>query len=449
MTRAVRRTLSEKVLLILLVVFTVMSFFPAVPATVPGKFKVAGAIIAIAWAVAVYRAKLPVIWREHAFIAAAVLGLGLWTAASTLWATDRPTALGAAGRMAIGIALLVIVFTVARDRLAVRALIFSYVVGGVLTIAYGVIFKPGPPIAGVIFDPTRLYGGMGEPNDLGAVLLPAIALSLFGLPFVRNVIGRVALALCVVALVVGLMLSQSRGALVAAAVMLVVGVLLAGKLRVWIGTLCAVTIAVGVGYYFLFASEAIHARVNSLLRLNAYGGLSDGSGRKELWKAALGLVKEHPILGVGARNYRTVTGESLVVHNTYLEILAELGVIGLVLFLGVVIAAIVVAGRGIRAALVAKDVDGEFQARGAVVGIAGLLTAYVFISGEFQPQLWWLLGLALACGGREPAEDPPESTQASAESTEAPSASAAGTVDPESLTEEGAGTVREPGTHRK
>ncbi len=374
----------------------------------PGKLKVAGAVIAIAWVIAVLRADKPaVIWREHPWIAGAALGLSLWTLASALWAPDRATALSAAGRMAIGVALMIIVFTVARDRDSARWLIVAYIAGGVLTVLYGVIFKPGQAVEGV-FDPTRLYGGMGEPNDLGAVLLPAIALGLFSLPFVRNIVGRLALAAAVVVLAAGLLLSQSRGALVAAVVMLVAGVCLAGRLRAWIGALCCVMIAAGVGYYFSFASDATHARVNSLLRIDAYGGLSDGSGRKELWKAAIELIRDHPVLGVGARNFRTVTGESMIVHNTYLEILAGLGAVGMLLFLSVIAGAIVMALRGIRNGMATRDIEGEFQARGALVGIVGLLSSYVFISGEFQPQFLWLLGLAVACGGprlREPSDE--------------------------------------------
>jgi O-antigen ligase len=217
-------------------------------------------------------------------------------------------------------------------------------------------------------------------------------------------------------LVVGLLLSQSRGGVVAAVVMLIAGVCLAGRLRVWIGALCAVMIAVGVGYYVLFASEAIHARVNSLLRINAYGGLSDGSGRKDLWKVAVELIADHPILGVGARNYRSVTGESQIVHNTYLEIQAGLGALGMLLFLAVIVGAIVMSLRGIRYAVATNDVEGEFRARGVLVGIVGLLSSYVFISGEFQPQLWWLLGLAVACGGPPLREPSQESSSNSADS---------------------------------
>lgn len=396
-----RRTRSEATLLVLTVMFTVLMFFPAVPASVPGKLKVAGAIVAISWLVAIWRTPNPaLIWRDHRVITSAAVALPVWMAASTLWAADRSTALSTSVRMATEIALMVVVYTVARGLGGAKVLMLAYCVGGALSIAYGVILKPGPPIEGIVFDPTRLYGGMGEPNDLGAVLLPGIALCLFAIPVMRTTSGRLSLVALAIVLTAGLALSQSRGAFVAAAVMVVVATALAGRLRTKIAAVLGVVIVSGVGYYFLLAPEAVQHRVNSLLRTDVYGGIADGSGRRELWQRAIDLIKAQPLHGVGARNYRAVTGESLVVHNTYLEVLAEVGLVGLLLFLFVIVGVIKVLVSALRRGDTGQP-PAHWQARGVLVGLAGLLTAYVFISGEFQHQLWWLLGWALACGPRD------------------------------------------------
>lgn len=380
-----------------MVLFTVMSFFPVVPSSVPGKLKVAGVVVTIAWLIAIRRAERPtVFWREHPRVTAIAVGLVAWTLTSAAWATDRGVALHAARQMLFGVALMLIVFTVARPRCAARTLILTYVAGGVLTIAYGVIFRPGPTTPGEVFDPTRLYGGMGDPNDLGAVLLPAIALSLFSLPLVRSRSGRLMLYAATVILVIGLALTNSRGGLAAAAVMLVAGIALAGRLRARIAASVGVLILVGVGYVAFLAPEAIRAPVIGLLRIDAYGGVLDGSGRAGLWKAAVGVIADRPMLGVGARNFRTVTGEDIIVHNTYLEVQAELGLIGSLLFLALIGTALWMTFRAARTAAATGDRIGDFQARGVFVSLIGLLAAYFFLSGEYQVQLWWLLGLAFA-----------------------------------------------------
>ena len=66
-----------------------------------------------------------------------------------------------------------------------------------------------------------------------------------------------------------------------------------------------------------------------------------GNGRVTQWKVAWQEVKAHPIAGSGARTYeiywnrlRPNSGRIRDVHNLYLQVLAELGIIGLVLLVG-------------------------------------------------------------------------------------------------------------------
>jgi O-antigen ligase len=72
------------------------------------------------------------------------------------------------------------------------------------------------------------------------------------------------------------------------------------------------------------------------------------SGRGQIWQAALCMVREHPVNGVGARNFRSAfpacdpspqavpawgEGPALHAHQIVLEILSETGAIGLLLWL--------------------------------------------------------------------------------------------------------------------
>ncbi|MCY7313635.1 MAG: O-antigen ligase family protein [Pseudoxanthomonas sp.] len=72
------------------------------------------------------------------------------------------------------------------------------------------------------------------------------------------------------------------------------------------------------------------------------------SGRAQIWQAAVCMVREHPINGVGARNFREEfaacdpapeatpawgSGPALHAHQIILEVLSETGVIGLLLWL--------------------------------------------------------------------------------------------------------------------
>jgi len=133
------------------------------------------------------------------------------------------------------------------------------------------------------------------------------------------------------------------------------------------------------------------------------------ASRTDLWKIALRMAHDHFILGAGLGNFRLLEFDylpqtinllnvqeelhvGLVAHNTYLEILAELGVVGLGLFVALLVA---VAAVGLRSLsmLVRNGDPMAFVVRGLLAGTGGLLVAYFFDSGQYEKQLWTLLAL--------------------------------------------------------
>lgn len=71
-------------------------------------------------------------------------------------------------------------------------------------------------------------------------------------------------------------------------------------------------------------------------RMNDFSN-DGGSGRLDLWGRALDVFASHPWTGIGANNFldynQSQFGDTLHVHNTFLEILAESGIIGILCFL--------------------------------------------------------------------------------------------------------------------
>lgn len=104
------------------------------------------------------------------------------------------------------------------------------------------------------------------------------------------------------------------------------------------------------------------------------------SGRYDIWKEAWKSFEDEPLHGTGAGSYeftwnqRGVGGFVRDAHSLYLESLAELGVIGLMLvflFLGAVLAAVVLAVRSATS-------DAE---RGAIAGASAAIASYAFGAG--------------------------------------------------------------------
>jgi O-antigen ligase len=140
------------------------------------------------------------------------------------------------------------------------------------------------------------------------------------------------------------------------------------------------------------------------------------------------MVQAHPVTGVGVGNFKTSSVHYLlkpgaikrdefivdtpkVAHNTYLQVLAELGIPGLVLFMFIIVFSLSSGWRAARIFDRRGDLRMELLARGILVALVGLLAADVFISEEFSKQLWLLLGLCPAllaiANGKSGGELPP------------------------------------------
>lgn len=157
----------------------------------------------------------------------------------------------------------------------------------------------------------------------------------------------------------------------------------------------------------------------------AYGDLSErtstlfnttegGSGRVNLWLAAISGWEEHPVRGLGygafesQSNYllqRTpgvnfgayrLRAEGQAVHNAYLSSLTQVGIVGLLLFLSIFVAGFATLRRVGRWADELGDQMIGTLARGLVLALVAFAMISIFLSSETDRALWVLLGLALA-----------------------------------------------------
>ena len=61
------------------------------------------------------------------------------------------------------------------------------------------------------------------------------------------------------------------------------------------------------------------------------------NGRGTIWKSGLAVFWEHPIAGIGAGAFGGTVSARTAAHNTYLEVLVEHGIIGLLVFLAILL----------------------------------------------------------------------------------------------------------------
>ena len=124
------------------------------------------------------------------------------------------------------------------------------------------------------------------------------------------------------------------------------------------------------------------------------------NGRVELWSAGWESFIERPLVGLGTGGFADAFPSELYPHNLFLELAAELGIVGLLLVVAFTTAGFVAALRAYR------STDPQVSRRAALVTalLASALTNAAF-SGNVSSNaaVWLAVGLAvgLAESGRD------------------------------------------------
>lgn len=326
-----------------------------------------------------------------------VTGLGLWVALTLAFSTDPGAGMQKLLRWALFLTFFFLVVQLVDGRREIERVmrVFALSVGGagLYTI---VLFLGGN-------NGYRAAGPLEDPNDLAYLLacsLPVIAYLFKVEPRRRPLWGA-----CFVVATGAMLATFSRGALVGIGALLVWGIVtrripvraILGGLLVGVGV---VAIAFAVWKPFLDTA---------LLQKEHIAGQNIES-REARWSAALQLAGANPVFGVGTGLYPVkampilrddkgslpaVTVPQTVAHNTYLEILAENGVPGLVLFLAYLVVIWLLLRRAGRQALE----EGDERTRLLVLALQSsfviAVMAATFLSEELTPAFWLLGGLAV------------------------------------------------------
>ncbi|WUH92419.1 O-antigen ligase family protein [Streptomyces sp. NBC_00433] len=356
--------------------------------------------------------------------AAAVLGApALGFAAAAVTSLDPGTGLAGFLRYAqVFVAVPAAVVLLLRDRrdfgvVAAAIVLLALVQGAIGTWQYATASG-----ASYMGEDIRAVGTFGPSDVMGMATVVAYGLVIaVGYALAAPAPGapqwlRPAAMCCAALLVVPLAVSFSRGTWIATAVTCTAMILLAGRrqaVRV-LAALAASTVVIvgGLGA----GSQMIGARAASITQVTDAPD-SSVTDRYTLWSAALGMWREHPVTGVGLKNFpaerdghaglalssasdtsgagQQFTREPLLSpHNMYLLALSEQGLLGCTLLVGGWAAFLVL---GLRRLLTGRPMH-----RGAGAGLAavGLLLwqcvdfLYADIGGPSTVLTALLLGLA-------------------------------------------------------
>lgn len=235
----------------------------------------------------------------------------------------------------------------------------------------------------------------------GGMLIVATALN-----YQRRLAGW---SLLVVATVVWL--TVSRGAMVALAMMLLAGLVLAlvySKIRS-AGRLVSITlVSIGLAYGLLYLGTNVVVRSPTPGTAKALHNFSKQStnitngesseGRAVTRVLAIQAFQSHPFLGIGPGNFGVFAQQAMperfsvptaIVNNEPLELLAETGAVGFVALAGFLITLVTSSLRNLQP----KDSSSAVMTLGLVLALGGIAAQYLTFSTLYITHVWVAIGL--------------------------------------------------------
>lgn len=259
---------------------------------------------------------------------------------------------------------------------------------------------------------TRAYSYLGNPNLLAGYLLSAISLSISALWVWKTWLQKGVALTAVLVNTYCLYATDSRGGWIALVGLLTVYLLFIyywyrEKLpRFWQIWLVPLVFAFFVG---LLLSAVTFVEPLRLRVMSIFAGREDSSNnfRMTVWVAVFEMIFDRPLLGIGPGNeafnqiyplYQRPNYTALSAYSIYLEILVEMGAIGLTTFLGLLAMIAHQGWQKLKALRELKAVEG-FWVIGAIAAIMGMLTHGVVDTVWYRPEistLWWLMVAIIA-----------------------------------------------------
>lgn len=292
--------------------------------------KVLGLIALAVWILAVastgkLRRPTPAIWLATGFVG--------WSLLSYFWSSTPSATLTKVTTLAQLLAVVWLVWDQTATHRDLMALMRAFLLGAFA--ASGLTLAAAA--TGRATEGARFASNNAGPNNTGCLLAVAVAMAFL---LVRADAERRYRALYVAFMpvaIVAIILTASRTAMIS----VVIGLAVIGldSRRFTAGRVVRLVplglVALGLAV-FLVPQKALD-RLGTTSSEISNGTLD---GRTLYWKLCLRLFTEHPFQGVGSGAFPSenllLGGRGIVAHNAFLSILAELGAVGLALFVGMI-----------------------------------------------------------------------------------------------------------------
>jgi putative inorganic carbon (HCO3(-)) transporter len=235
-------------------------------------------------------------------------------------------------------------------------------------------------------------GIFANPNDLAYHLVIGVAMLLAAAHAARDRRHKILWWALLAPTFYGIYLTQSRGGMFATvAVVVFWGLRSVKRAPLILGATC-------------FAAALVFVSPNNpwsrrTQEATAYGEDVSARGRIDAWRTGLNIAKERPFTGVGAGAFMIAwpqfapgdAGEARTQHNTFIQLLSELGIPALFLFVGAIAAGVLGMRRAVKRASSLQPI-----ARGVQCGFIGFVVCSIWGGIAWSWPVYLMLGMAFA-----------------------------------------------------
>ena len=246
-----------------------------------------------------------------------------------------------------------------------------------------------------------------DANDFATYVVTALPLALYFLHAGRRTSGRVGAAFALAVLALAFVRAGSRGGFIALIAVVGFVVLRYSAIALRQRVLATALVALIV---LTTASDQYWTQMSTTLSDDDYNR-TDESGRMQIWSRGVGYMLGRPLFGVGPGNFPTAEGMLSLfaarqqfgagvrwnaAHNSYVQVGAELGLPGLLLFIGLLASAFAALGRSNRRGGAPDGAHSRAELTQALTAsLTGFVVGAFFLSLAYLEMLYALLALVI------------------------------------------------------
>lgn len=324
----------------------------------------------------------------------AIFALALFSVPFSVW-PGQSFAVATKGMFLLVLFFLLLVYSVNSFK-DMRKMIWAFIAGTVL-LAFFTIASRGGGLSRLAA--SRTY----DPNDIAMLFVITLPLIYF---FMGSRKGQAKLILFGSLLMVlfAFALTASRGGFLG---LMVIGLFILFKDKQRSGMTKLLVLGLLFLAFLQFTPDTYWERMSTLLEYEEDYNIQSEQGRLTVWRRGLSLMVNHPLTGVGVGAFKTAMGHTYgqgvsgfkwsAAHNAFVQIGAELGLAGFILFIWLILSSLRMLRRlrAKYAGLSGEFADHLWLTTALEISLWGYVTTAMFLSAAYSSMFYFLIAM---CG---------------------------------------------------